>query len=319
MSTLLIPVVNGILPRPGGGRSTGGFFAGRMSITPPFEPGMKVFVCPLLPATGSLYRVGVLAALLDVRRQNVDVAGQDPDSFVSLQIEGLTHARWSTLNIRQGCVFAEELESLDFRVMRQEYPVISGAGWAPQGGWTEFRSLRDIPVTLYGNDIERESRISLRGNLKDLVSLESAHTIEHALIRSLRTYGLCTPRTLRQAMREETEELTWSVEKSMRYALPEVLGKTQAGACGNPMTNLAQFYMFQEISEQQKGTNDGFRALERARRAVMSRLTGELGLTTDPSLRAMQGLKRGMMHDDSPLSLDLCKKVLKRFPLEPWQ
>ena len=51
----------------------------------------------------------------------------------------------------------------------------------------------------------------------------------------------------------------------------------------------------------------------------MSQLTEDLGLTTEPGLRALQGLKKGMKHDDSPLSLELCKKILGRFPLEPWQ
>ena len=102
------------------------------------------------------------------------------------------------------------------------------------GGFTEFRSLGDIPVTLYGNDIEQNMRVSMTGNLKGIVSLEAAHTVEHAMLRSLRTYGMCTARTLQTSMREETEELAWSVEKSMRFALPEALGNTRAGACGNP-------------------------------------------------------------------------------------
>ena len=319
MSTLLIPVINGILPRPGGGLSTGGFVEGPPDCTPSFESGANVFICPMLPATGSLYRVGVLARVMDVRKQKVDMAGCKPVSFVSVLLEGSTHARWNTLSMQRGVVMAESLEPIDFRRMRSEYPVVSGAGWAPQGGFTEFRSLGDIPVTLYGTDIERGAPVRLQGNLKGLVGQESAHTVEHAMIRSLRSCGLCTARTLHQAMREEAEELTWSVEKSMRFALPEILGATQAGSCGNPMTNLAQFYMFQELSEQIKEAEGGQIAMERARRAVMSRLTSDLGLTTEPGLRALQGLKKGMLHDDSPLGLELCKKILLRFPIEPWQ
>ncbi len=139
------------------------------------------------------------------------------------------------------------------------------------------------------------------------------------MIRSLRTYGLCTARTLQESMRLEAEELTWSVEKSMQFAMPEILGQTQAGACGNPMTHLAQFYMFQELSEQLKGGNEINLSLDRARRAVMSRLTEDMGLTTEPGLRSLQGLKKGMRHDDSPLGNELCKRILSRFPLEPWQ
>ena len=319
MTTLLIPVVNGILPRPGGGRSVGGFIEAPAGPGLLFKTGMTVFVCPLLPANGSLYRVGVLSRVVDVQRQILNAPGNEAVPFLTVVIEGGVHARWTTLNMHPGCINVDGLEPLDFRSTRSDYPVISGAGWSPQGGFTEFRSLGDIPVTLYGNDIEKNTMVSLSGNLKGLVSLEAAHTVEHAMIRSLRTYGMCTARTLQESMREETAELTWSVEKSMRFTLPEVLGTTRAGACGNPMTNMAHFYMFQELSEQLKTTSDGERAVEQARRAVMSRLTGELGLTTEPGLRALQGLKKGMRHDDSPLGIELCKKILGRFPLEPWQ
>ena len=85
------------------------------------------------------------------------------------------------------------------------------------------------------------------------------------------------------------------------------------------MTHLAQFYMFQELSDQIKQNDTTGFSMDKARRAVMSRLTGELGLTSEPGLRALQGLKKGMAHDDSLLSVDLCKKILRRFPLEPWQ
>ncbi|HWR30868.1 MAG TPA: hypothetical protein VN631_13655 [Negativicutes bacterium] len=287
--------------------------------TPQLEQGENVFICPLIPANGSLYRIGVVAKVVDIRRQLVDIAGHEPVPFLSMLIEGIAHARWDTLSTDSGFVMAEGLDIQDFRRMRNEYPVVSGAGWVPQGGFTEFRSLGDIPVTVYGSDIERNVAVSLTGNLKGLVSLEAAHTIEHAMIRSLRTYGLCTVRTLQEAMRAETDELTWSVEKSMRYAMPEVLGNTHAGACGNPMTNMAQFYMVQELTEQLGESGGGDYELGQVRRTVMSRLTGDLGLTTEPGLRALQGLKKGMRHDDSPLSQELCKKILGRFPLGPWQ
>jgi hypothetical protein len=283
------------------------------------ENGMGFFVCPLVPASGTLYRVGVLAKVVDTRRQLVERPGQDPVPIQMVLLEGITHARWNTVQFSQGSLRVDGLESLDFRALRNDYPVVSGAGWVPQGGYTEFRSLGDIPVTLYGNEIERNSTVELKANLKGLVSLETAHTIEHAMIRSLRTYGLCTARTLQESMRLEAEELTWSVEKSMQFVMPEILGQTQAGACGNPMTHLAQFYMFQELSEQLKGGNEINLSLDRARRAVMSRLTEDMGLTTEPGLRSLQGLKKGMRHDDSPLGNELCKRILSRFPLEPWQ
>ena len=317
MSTLLIPVVNGVLPRPGGGHSLGGFLERGQGSR--LEPGMAVFVCPLVPVDGSLYRVGVLAKVADVRRQLLELPGSEPAPFITVLLEGVTHARWGLLQFVGGALQVDGLEAQNFKALRTEYPVVSGAGWVPQGGFTEFRSQADIPVTLYGTDIERNAPVQICGNLKGLVSLDTAHTIEHAMIRSLRTYGLCTARTLQTSMRQETAELTWSVENSIRFSLPEVLGQSQAGACGNPMTNLAQFYMFQELSEQLKGGDEAALSLDKARRSVMSRLTGELGLTTEPGVRALQGLKKGMRHDDSLLSLDLCKKILARFPLEPWQ
>lgn len=319
MPTLLIPVLNGILPRPGGGRAMGGFLEPDPQKAAPLEQGNNVFVCPLVPADGSLYRIGVLAKVADIQRQTVELPGSVRMSALTLLLEGSLHARWGTLSPAGAFVMADGLEPVDFRKSRSEYPVVSGAGWAAQGGFTEFRSLGDIPVTLYGTDIERNLEVRMTGNLKGLVSLESAHTIEHAMLRSLKTYGLCTPRTLQEAMRAETEELTWSVEKSMRFALPEVLGNTQAGACGNPMTNMARFYLFQEFTERIDGGMETDQALRQARRSAMSRLTGDLGLTAEPGLRALQGLKKGMRHDDSPLSIELCKKILARFPLEPWR
>lgn len=319
MPIFLIPVMNGILPRPGGGRALGGFFAGAAEQALPVEPGEQVFVCPFVPASGSLYRIGVLAKIVDMRRQLIEMPGKEPVPFLAVVLEGNTHARWDAMSAAQGALMVDGLERMDFRQRRSDYPVVSGAGWIPQGGFTEFRSMNDIPVTLYGHDVEDNSAISMTANLRGLVGMEAAHTVEHAMIRSLRTYGLCSARTLQEAMRDEAHELTWSVEKSMRYALPEILGNTQAGACGNPMTNMAQFYMFQEMTEQCKGERNWQDARSQARRTVMSRLTADLGLTTEPEVRALQGLKKGMRHDDSPLSVDLCKRILARFPLEPWQ
>ena len=319
MSILLIPVTNGILPRPGGGRALGGFLAGAAEQALPAEMGEQVFVCPFISASDSLYRIGILAKIVDMRRQLIEMPGNDPISFLTIVLEGNTHARWDAMRAAHGAVMVDGLARMDFRQRRGEYPVVSGAGWIPQGGFTEFRSLDDIPVTLYGHDVEDNSSVSMTANLRGLVGMEAAHTVEHAMLRSLRTYGLCTARTLQEAIRDETQELTWSVEKSMQYALPEILGNTQAGACGNPMTNMAHFYMFQEMTEQSRGERNWQDAWNQARRTVMSRLTSDLGLTTEPGVRALQGLKKGMRHDDSPLSMDLCKRILARFPLEPWR
>jgi len=315
--TLLVPVINGVLPRPGGGKSAGAILeresGGKL------ENGTGIFVCPFVPANGTLYRVGILAKVVGIGRHSMALPGQDPASFLMVLLEGVSHARWNTVQFSQGSLQVEGLEPIDFSAMRSEYPVVSGAGWVVRGGYTEFRSLVDIPVTIYGNEIERNSMVELKANLKGLVSMETAHTIEHAMIRSLQTYGLCSARTLQESMRLETEELTWSVEKSMKFAMPEFLGQSQAGACGNPMTHLAQYYMFQEMSEQMKSSNETDISPDRARRVVMSKLTGDMGLTTEPGLRSLQGLKKGMRHDDSLISIELCKRVLSRFPLEPWQ
>ncbi len=316
MKTLLLPVVNGILPRPGGGVAVGGFFDGFHGTI--FEPGLTIFVCPLVMPQSQLYRIGVVAKVIRTTPSTLNDPQQSNRQVLIVEMEGIVHARWSTLNYSDGYFWVEGIQVMDFRKNRAEYPVVSGAGWTPQGGYTEFKNCADIPVTLYGIDLEDQRPLSMQANLRGLVSLETAHTIEHAIIRSLRTYGLCTARTLQESMRLETEELTWSVEKSMQLALPELLGQTLSGSCGNPMTHLAHFYMFQELAAQDKQEPITEIAIERARRTVMSRLSGELGLTTEPGIRSLQALKKGMFHDDSPLGIEGCKQVLARFPLHPW-
>ncbi len=51
--------------------------------------------------------------------------------------------------------------------------LFQGLGGYRRAVYTEFRSLGDIPVTLYGNEIERNSTVELKANLKGLVSLEN--------------------------------------------------------------------------------------------------------------------------------------------------
>lgn len=97
MSILLIPVINGILPRPCGGRAIGGFVEGLPEKTPQLEAGESVFICPLIPGDGSLYRIGVLAKVVDLRRQMLDMPGNEAIPFMSMMIEGVAHARWETL------------------------------------------------------------------------------------------------------------------------------------------------------------------------------------------------------------------------------
>jgi hypothetical protein len=104
----------------------------------------------------------------------------------------------------------------------------------------------------------------------------------------------------------------------MRFALPEVLGQTAAGACGNPMTQMARFYLYHEVNENLRKGQHFAEASLKARKTVMSKLTEDLGLTTAPGVRALQGLKKGMRHDASLLNLDECVEVLRRFPHNPW-
>jgi hypothetical protein len=119
-------------------------------------------------------------------------------------------------------------------------------------------------------------------------------------------------------MAREGEDLQRSVETGIRFALPEALGLTATGACGNPMTNLAQMYLSTDLFESLSAGKSLNEALYSARRKVMSQLADDIGLTMKPGLRAVQGMKRGMKHDDTPLGLEVAKRVIARFPLSPW-
>ncbi|MDT8902759.1 hypothetical protein [Anaeroselena agilis] len=317
--TPILPVANGILPRPGGGRITGVFVVEKGD--EPLAgagPGRDVLVCPWVAEDGGLYPVGVAARILHIGAHTaVDGAGRElPVTTVTL--EGQGHARWHTLKAAGGFVASPDVEALNLRSMRREYPAISGAGWLPAGGFTEFRDPTDIPVTIYGADIETGKAVNISANLGGLVSQEQAHTIEHGIIRALRTYGLCTPRTLLDSLARETAELKQSVELGLRFALPEILGRTGAGACGNQMTNLAQFYLAREFIDNVAAGKSFGRSLFDARRRTMSQLTGELGITMERDLRVLQGLKKGMSHDDTRLRVETGKRVIGRFAADPW-
>lgn len=316
---LIMPVANGILPRPHGGRITGMFILEQGGqILHDVGVGRDVLVCPWLVDRENLYPVGVIARIMDLSSR---VAVSDDGTelqVVMAELEGRDHARWHTLQTTNTYLFSADIERLDLKKMRKEYPSISGAGWMPAGGYTEFRGKTDIPVTLYGTELETGQQVSFTANLGGLVEQEQAHTIEHALIRALKTYGLCTARTLLEAMSQETTELKRSVETSIKYNLPEVLGVTASGACGNAMTNLAHFYLAQSFVSNVEAGKSLTESLVKARRATMSKLTQDLGLTMDPGIRVLQGLKKGMSHDDTPIKIDICKKVIRRFPFDPW-
>ncbi|MCL4423937.1 MAG: hypothetical protein M1553_00455, partial [Firmicutes bacterium] len=147
---------------------------------------------------------------------------------------------------------------------------------------------------------------------------EQAHTLEHSIIRSLQQNGICTQKTLTVSMKRETDELKQSVEMAYRYQRPEFFGVTSSGSCGNPLSNLAQFHLVGELVEKLKEGASLFESLEVARRKTLSKLSGELELSTQKGLRCLQGLKKGMFHDDTVLGKDLLRRVLGRFPFSPW-
>ncbi len=317
--SIIMPVANGVLPRPHGGEITGMFIMDQGGqILSRVGVGKDVLVCPWIVDDEGLYPVGVIARIMDISSQ-VAVSDDGQQLPVTMAVlEGREHARWHTLGIDGSLILSNDVEILNLKAMRKEYPAISGAGWLPQGGYTEFRGKSDIPVTIYGTDLENGQRISMTANLGGLVEQEQAHTIEHAIIRALKTFGLCTAKTLVESVTKESNELKQSVETSIKFALPEALGVTSSGACGNTMTNLAQFYLAQKFVDNVtagKSLND---SLANARRATMSQLTQDIGLTVNEGVRVLQGLKKGMSHDDTLLKLEIYKKVISRFPFDPW-
>lgn len=317
---LVFPVANGVLPRPQGGRITGMFMVeqgGQMLAD--IGVGNDIVACPWVVDEQALYPVGVVSRIADLAENRItDAAGADIPVLIAV-LEGREHVRWHKLKQTGHNVYTDELEELDWRFIRKEYPVVSGAGWMPEGGYTEFRDRMDIPVTVYGKDLQTGQDVNITANLGGLVTQEQAHTIEHAMIRSLRTYCLCTPRTLADSIVQETDELKKSLDFSIRYSMPETLGLTASGSCGNAMTNMAQIYLahdFVQNLEAGKSLND---SLAKARKTTMSQLTQDLGLTMQSGLRVLQGLKKGMSHDDTRLRLEIYKKVIRRFPISPWE
>ena len=320
MHMLIMPVANGVLPRPQGGTITGMFIienGGQLLLD--VGVGKEILICPWIVEEQGLYPVGVIVRIMNIWNHTAvdDESGLEIPVLMA-KLEGRGHARWHTVRTAGSYIYSSDVEHLNLKKMRKDYPAISGAGWAPQGGFTEFRDKSDIPVTIYGTDLETTQEVRITANLGGLVELEQAHTIEHSVIRALQTYGLCTPRTLVEAMGRETDELKKSVEFSIKYTMPEVLGLTASGACGNPMTNMAQVYLAQEFVSNIEAGKSLNESLDKARRTTMSQLTDDIGLTMQQGLRVLQGLKKGMAHDDTILKLETYKKVISRFPFEPW-
>jgi hypothetical protein len=312
---LILPISNGLLPRPYGGRVKGVFLLGQaQGMVRELGRGEDILLCPVNKNTG-LYPVGVAARAVDIWTEKT--AALVPLAVVVL--EGRSHARWNTVKDVNGFLRSDDTEYVDLKKMSSDYPVISGAGWVAAGGYTEIRDKSNIHITIYGNAAETGEKVAVAADLGGLLAPEQAHTVEHSIIRALNTYCLCSVKTLVEAMREETSELKKSVEVGLKYALPEVLGVTQSGYCGNPMTNLAQIYLAREFSDSLNAGKSLTESLDRARKTTMSQLTNDIGLTDKPALRALQGLKKGMAHDDTMLKREIYKKVIARFNFDPWE
>ncbi len=316
---IMMPVANGILPRPNGGRITGMFikeYGGNLLCE--VGVGKDVFVCPWIVDEQGLYPIGVICRILNITNQIAVDEDNNEIPVVMAVLEGQGHARWNSINTVGSYLISDDIEYINFKTNRSEYPVISGAGWIPTGGFTEFRGKTDIPVIIYGNDLMSNRQVTITANLGGLVSEEKAHTIEHSVIRALRTYGICSAKTLIESMEKESTELKQSLEYSIRWSMPELLGVTGSGVCGNPMTNLAKFYLTKDLIQNIRLGKSYADSMQAARNRTMSKLTEDLNITMDSGLRVMQGLKKGMRHDDSPLKIELCKKVIIKFPFDPW-
>ncbi len=319
-SLLALPVSNGLLPRPGG--SVAAVFLSPGLIPALIKAGVGSDVFLMLASAGrDPYPVGVVAQVTEIWMQDVFAlsgGGLERVSAVFLRLFGRQQAKAKHFRLTGKAILALEVEPLDLVNLRPEYPCISGAGYVLQGGNTESRGSGDVQITLMGTDSERELPVLLQASVGDLISYQQAHTVEHALIRSLQVHAFCSPLTLRQSMGEEGEELLASIEAGIASGLPELFGVTQSGACGNPLTSLAKVYLAEEyIANLQAGT-PYLPAIEQARRKTLSRLTSDLSLTTQAGLRTLQGLHKGMMHDHTPLSDQLARRILSRFPVSPW-
>lgn len=343
MDLVTIPVLNGLLPRPGGGRIRGAFLDSMSSaLLLDIGPGGSVFLCPYARDRRALYPAGVVGRIGKLWWQEVFVSG--PTGFVQsgqcgegryaggaggirkarflfAEISGEERAKSARFRFHPpAAVVAEDVSGLDLSELRGKgYPCIDGAGWRVMGGHTEAKGIGDIPVVIYGNDIEKGAPTQISANVGGIVGLEQAHTIEHAIIRSLSQYGLCTPRNLQVSIKMEAAELKGSLDAGFSFRMPEVFGVTSGGACGNPLTNLAHVYLTRELVKQLSRGETFFDSVDHARNRTLSRLADELEISTSAGLRIMQGLKKGMLHEDTVPDLRRLAGVLSRFPQSPWE
>lgn len=316
MSIPVLPVANGAMPRVGG-EITGVFLDSWTKRVFRARRGSPVLLLPFSGSTG-LYPVGTAVAIEESWAQQV-IAAPSLKVIEALfaRVTGKATVKAGGFHSADGILFAANPEVIDLAELRSTYPVIDGAGWRALQGSTEARGRHDIRVSIYGISHGGEE-VVLSGNLGDLVDAEEAHTIEHAIIRSLTQYAMVTPKTLRECVRDETEDLKASLEIGYRLKMPEVFGVTATGACGNPLTGLAHFYLADGLRRNLAKGASFTQSLEDARLSALSRVTRDLELTTRRGACTLQGLKKGMMHDDSVPDNDKLRSVLRRFPLSPF-
>jgi hypothetical protein len=318
---VILPVVNGFLPRPGGGSLKGILLEPRlMRAVLSLGPGGDVLVAPVPAGAARVYEVGVVAKILNVYTEPVFMVGEESAvaQGVFVELEGRFQARVQQFSVSKHGLRAAGINRLNLKEMRPAYPVISGAGWQPLGGVTETRARDDITVCVYGTDSDEEMAVAITASLGGVVSAEEAHTVEHAIIRSLKNYGLCSPKTLVASWQEEAEELKASLEAGFRYGLPELFGVTATGSCGNPLSNLAEFYLAEEFLENMRRGDTPLDSLQSARLKTLSKLSSQFEISSNSGLRVLQGLKRGMKHTDIPTLQAQAHKILNRFPTSPW-
>lgn len=318
---IVTPVLNGKLPRIDGGVVDAVLSdPALVHALPGRGAGTSVFMTPYVADAGSLYAAGLVCEIKELWVDDIYVNAPPLIRAKGLfcRLVGRGYARAKSFAVRSGLVTAKGLEPLDLDGMRHEYPCIVGAGWHPLGGFTEARDLNDITVTIYGQDLFTGEELSISAQVGGLVNQEQAHTIEHAIIRALSNTLLVTPKTLFDCMQRELLELKASIDIGMELELPEIFGVTQSGACGNPLTNLARIYLWDELIQRVEEGQSPWRSLEASRRKTLSRLTRELELTNDAGLRTLQALKKGMKHEDSTIPPSRLAEIIRRFPLSPW-
>ena len=316
MNVPVIPVANGMIPRPS--QEMEGIFLGAW-VSKAFAKTRRRGAL-ILPYSydGGLYPVGSLVEVRDAWKDRVmfPPALEIHDAAFA-RVEGRAKARARSFASEDGVLMASDVEILDLHDLRSRYPVVDGAGWIALEGETEARGSDDIRVDIYGLTHAGEP-VTIGANLGGLVDAEAAHTIEHAIIRSQRSFALVTPKTLKVAIEAETQDLKASIDAGYRFRMPEVFGVTSTGVCGNPLTGLAHFYLASELTKNLTRGASIADSLRSARLTTLSKVTADLDLSTEMDLRVLQSLKIGMMHDDTPLTEDVLKAVLRRFPLSPW-